>query len=348
MDRPRLIDFMASSGPGDIGLCSTDVAGCAAAVNSSTQNLLFAKEVGDSGWVGTWSEMNFTVLQSDPYITTPRDVARIQSIDICTCPVPIQNQFYEYLRWGFGRFPKAHCSAPNQCPPMITYDRGKFPLFKDVLGTDKKIRVYMTDVADAGKRVLIGYKDSNGVPVRTLNGVVQVDGEFITLEGPFVDTTFDVSVVTGIQKDVTLGRVTFYQVDTVTAEQTLLGFMEPGETTASYRRYFLGGLPKSCCNLPNPTVDEVQVTALVQLAYVPVSVVTDYLVIPNIEAIINECQSKRYGAMDLPNAKAMSEYHHRAAIRLLQGQSIHEQGALMPAISFKPFGGSPFVTTGYG
>src|SRR5262245_34830155 len=287
MERPRLLDFMASDGPGRLGLCSTDVAGCAAAVNSATQRLLFAREVGDSGWVGSWAEMNFTVTQDDPFITTPREVSRIESINVCTFPIPLQNQFFEYLRFGFGRFPKTTCNSRTACAPLQAYDRGKFPLFTDVSGTDKIIRAYLTDSADEGKRVLIGYKDSNNVPVRTLDGTVQVDGEFLTLTAPFVDTSFDVSVVTGIQKDVTLGRVTFYQVDTVTAESTLLGFMEPGETTASYRRYYVGGLPRSCCNPPS-NGNEVQVTALVQLTYVPVVATTDYLNIPNVEAIINE------------------------------------------------------------
>ncbi len=356
------MDFMASEGPQALGICSADTAGCAAVVNSATQRLMFARETGDSGWTGSWSEIAFTLTQADPHISTPRDVARIEVLDLCTFPVPIQNEFYSYLRYGWGRFPKRNCtgttgttSSRRNCAPIVAYDRGRFPLFKDVLGTQQKLRVYLTDSADAGKRVLIGYKDSNGVPVRTLNGTVQVDGEFLTLTAPFVDTTFEVlpgpNGVTGIQKDVTLGRVTIYQVDTVTAEQVLLGFMEPGETTASYKRYYVGGLPRTCCPVPPGTgtaPDEVQVSALVQHCYIPVSVSTDYLCLPSIEAIIHEAQAGRFMKMDLPNALAMSDWHHRSAIRLLQGQSVQEQGSLMPAVSFAPFAGSPFVTTGYG
>ncbi len=362
MERPTLSTFMASEGPGALGICSTDTAGCAAVVNSATQRLMFAREVGDSGFVGSWSEIAFNLTQADPHITTPYDVARIEALDMCTFPVPVQNSFYSYLLFGFGRFPKRNCtgvsgttSSRRNCAPIVAYDRGRFPLFRDVVGTGQKIRVYLTDPADAGKRVLIGYKDSNGVPVRTLNGTVQVDGEFLTLVAPFVDTTFEVfpgpSGVSGIQKDVTLGRVTFYQVDTTTAEQTQLSFMEPGETTASYKRYFVGGLPRNCCNLPPGSATDpntVQLTALVQHCYVPVSVTTDYLCLPSVEAIIHEAQAGRFMKMDLPNALAMSDWHHRSAIRLLQGQSIAEQGSLAPAISFSPFRGSPFVTTGYG
>jgi hypothetical protein len=356
------MDFMASRGPQALGICSTDTASCAAVINSASQRLMFARETGDSGWTGTWSEIAFNLSQADPHISTPRDVARIEALDMCTFPVPIQNEFYSYLRWGWGRFPKRNCtditgatSSRRNCAPIVAYDRGRFPLFRDVVGTGQKIRVYLTDAADAGKRVLIGYRDSNGIPVRTLDGVVQVDGEFLTLVAPFVDTTFEVlpgpGGVTGLQKDVTLSRVTIYQVDSATADQVLLGFMEPGETTASYKRYFLGGVPRNCCNLPPGTgenPDSVQITALVQHCYIPVSVTTDYLCLPSLEALINECQCGRYLEMDLPNAKAMADYHHRTAIRLLQGQSIAEQGSLAPAVSFSPFRGSPFVTTGYG
>jgi hypothetical protein len=114
--------------------------------------------------------------------------------------------------------------------------------------------------------------------------------------------------------------------------------MQPGETTAAYRRYYVGGLPKNCCNLPDSTSTTVQVTALCQLAFVPVAVPTDWLVIPSLEAVINECQAGRYLQIDQPSSKAMADYHHRAAIRLLQGQSVNEYGKDSPAVNFAPFG----------
>jgi hypothetical protein len=221
---------------------------------------------------------------------------------------------------------------------MQAYDRGTFPTFKDVVGSDKKLRFYLTDPGDELKRVLVQYKDANGVPVRALDGTVQVDGEFLSLVPPFVDTTNIVSVVTGIQKDVTLGRVTIYEVDTVTADQRLIGFMEPGETSAAYRRYYVGGLPRTCCNPPTVTSNTVQVTAMCKLEFVPVSVVTDYLQIPNVEALIQECQSVRYSKMDEVSAKGMAADAHRSAIRLLQGQLVANEGIQQPAIGFFPFG----------
>ncbi len=347
---PTLGAFMASHGPQAIGLCSTDTAGCAAAVNAASERLLYAREVGDSGWVGTWSEIAFTVTQADPFITTPFNVARIEALDLCTFPVPISNEFYSYLQFGFGRWPKptTPCGTPARCAPLRTYDRGFFPLFSDIVPPAKTVRVYLSDPGDVDKRVLLQTLDGNDQPRYSLDGTVQVLGDFLTLTAPFVDSPATVNKVTGIQKDITLGAVTFYEVDTVTGDQRLVLTMQPGETTAKYRRYYVGGVPTSCCNPPSIAAGTVQITALCQLAFVPVAVVTDWLVIPSLEAVINECQCGRYLAMDSANAKQMADYHHRAAIRLLQGQSVHEQGSLAPAVSFKPFGGVPFVTTAYG
>lgn len=337
MERPRLLEFMASRGPGLLGICATDTAGCAAVVNSCTQRLLFAKEVSDNGWIGSWSQIAFETNQTDPFIVMPYDVARPISIDVCTFPVPVRNQFFEYLQFGFGRLPKSLC-ATNRCTQLAAYDRGKFPTFSDIIPPDKKVRVRLTNPADSGKRVLLQTLDANGQVVYSLDGTIQVTGEFLELTAPFVDSTDIVSKVIGVQKDITLGPVSFYELDTVGLTERLILTMQPGETTGSYRRYYLSGLPASCCNPPPVTLGIVQLTALCQLTYVPVSVTTDWLIIPNVEAIINEAQSIRYDGIDEPNAKAMALGHHRSAIRLLNGQSIHEQGSESPAIAFSPFG----------
>lgn len=328
---------MASRGPGLLGLCSSDPAGCAAVVNASTQRLLYAKEVSDNGWIGSWASIAFETSQSDPLIVMPYDVARPISIDVCTFPVPVRNQFWEYLTFGFGRLPKSAC-ATDRCAQLASYDRGTFPTWSDVVPSDKKVRVRLTDPGDVGKRVLLQTLDANGQVVFSLDGVVQVTGEFLELTAPFVDSNDVVSKVIGVQKDLTLGPVSFYELDTVALTERLILTMQPGETTGSYRRYYMSGLPASCCSTPTVTPGVVQLTALCQLTYVPVRVVTDWLIIPNVEALINESQSMRYDGIDEPAAKAMALGHHRSAIRLLNGQSIHEQGSESPAISFAPFG----------
>jgi hypothetical protein len=314
--------------------------------------LLYAREVGDISWWGAWRELAMTISQAQPHITLPFEVARIINLDICTFPVAVQNGFFEYLRYGAGRWPKSGCVDNRRpCSPLAAFDRGTFPTFTDIITENKKLRFYMTNAGDEGKRVIAQYKDSNDVPVRTLDGVVPILGEALTLISPFVDSTYEVwptRGITGLIKDVTLGRVMVYSVDTVTTDETLISFMEPNETSASLRRYYVSGLPVNCCNLPNTTSTDVQVTAMVKLEYVPVSVVTDYLLVPNVEALTHECQAVRFDEMDVPNASQKSIEHHTKAIRLLQGQMVANEGTQQPAVIFAPFGNARLIRSGVG
>ncbi len=352
MQLPTVGDALASRLPQVIGKCANDVAGVCAYINSATQRLLYAREVGDTSWWGSWREIAVEISRAEPHITLPYEVARIINMDVCTFPVAIQNEFFSYIRYGAGRFPKNTCVGNRRgCAPLTAFDRGTVPIFTDIITENKKLRFYMTNPGDEGKRVLAQYKDSNDVPVRTLDGTVPVLGEMLTLISPFVDSTYEVwpvRGVTGLQKDVTLGRVLVYSVDTVTTDETLISFMEPNETSANLRRYFVSGLPINCCNLPQTTSTAVQVTALVKLEYVPVSVVTDALLIPNIEALTHECQAIRFSEMDVPAASQKEAEHHISAIRLLQGQMVANEGTQQPAIIFAPFNNARLVRSGVG
>ena len=130
--------------------------------------------------------------------------------------------------------------------------------------------------------------------------------------------------------------------------RSLILTMQPSEKTANYRRYFLNALPKNCCNIPgNPTT--AQVETLVKLEFIPAIIGTDYLSIPNLEAIGCEAKSVRYEGMDNPNAEAMAMRFHKQAIGYLQGDLIHYEGTKKPAIAFAPFGSANFnrITGGF-
>lgn len=352
MQLPTVADALGSRLPQVIGKCSTDVAGVCAYINSASQRLLYCREIGDTSWWGSWREILIELSREEPNITLPFEIARVINLDICSFPIAVQNEFFSYLRYGAGRFPKTNCVSNRAgCAPLTAFDRGTVPTFKDIITTNKKLRFYLTNSGDAGKRILVQYKDSNDVPVRTLDGTVAVLGEFLVLVAPFVDSTYEVWPVrgiTGIQKDQTLGRVLVYSVDTVTAEEVLISYLEPNETSANLRRYFVSGLPRNCCNLPESTSTTVQVSALVKVEYTPVSTTTDYLLIPNIEALTHECQSIRFSEMDAPGASQKEQEHHINAIRLLQGQIVANEGTQQPAIIFSPFGNSRLVRQGIG
>lgn len=336
MQRLRLYDVRLSDLPQSVGLCTGDVPGIANYVNSAQRRLIYAKEAGEEGWWGGWAEMAFTnVSRTNPYITTPRDVARLQAFNVCQRPIVAQNQFYEYLQFGNGRLPKSRCACNG---PEQAYSRNNAITFIE-LAAPAFIAVFMTDAADQDERVLIGCKDVNGNIVTTLDGLNQVQGIYLTLRSPFAATPFIVSQITGIQKDVTVGQVRIVAIDPTTGAQTTILTMEPGETTAWYRRYFLASLPNDCCRLPPATVPQpLTVTAIAKLELIPVVTDTDYLLIQNLEALKHEAMAYRYSKMDTSEAKKLEADNHILAIRMLVGELRHYLGQDLPAVNFSPFG----------
>lgn len=332
--RPRLLDYRTSGGPELVGLCGSDIDPVAAFVNTLQERLLYCREAGDTGWWGGWAEMAFTVSRDDPYVTTPRGVARIERLAICKRPIPIQNQFYEFLDFSVG---PQHLG--NRCGQWLqVYERNTVPTFVELNPSGKTIRVTYTNSADINKRVFLQGYDSNENPISSQDGLDEVDGIYLTIDTPFVQCPFGISRLTGIQKDITVGQIKFYEVDLTTGDTTLILTMDPGEQTANYRRYFFGGLPRNCCPDPNNPLTHVLITAIVKLELVPVKVDTDYLYIQNIAALIEEGKSYRHSNMDDTGAKQLSLAEHTAAVRYLQGQLVHREGKDRPAVVFKPFG----------
>jgi hypothetical protein len=354
MQRLRLYDCRNSRLPTLVGLCHGDVPTIAQYVNAAQRRLLLCKESGDEGWWGTWAEMAFTVSRPSPglpgpYLTVPREVARLEAINLCEFPIPIQNQFYEYLRFGNGRLPKTF-RRPAHDIIRQAFSRNNVPTFVDITNPPQYITAVATNAADieSGKRVLIQMLDNNNNPVYSQDGLNQVLGQFYVLQSPFVSTSpVLVNQITGIQKDITIGEVKFYQVNPTTGEQVLLLTMQPGEQTAWYRRYYFDDLPFSCCfdsinqNLcgtPSNTPKTLTVTAICKLDLIPVVVDTDYCLLQNLEAITEECQSVRLSEVDNQAGKGMAAERHLQAVRMLIGELTHYLGKDEPAVEFTPWG----------
>lgn len=343
MPRLTLQQCCQSDIPTIIGVCSADTPQVANAVNRAQERLIFAKEAGDQGWYGSYAEMAFNVLQSDPYITLGRWGARIMDVTACKDSLQINNQFFEYLRFGNGKQPRYDCSGNRVngcCGSSQVFARGVFPSFRD-LTAGHFVRVRAVDTLDTSgdKRTLIQGTDSSDNVVTSLDGALRVQGQYLHILAPFVDLPFNLNKLTGIQKDATNGPIEYWDVNPTTGVETLILTMEPGELVSGYPRYYFHNIPLSCCPVVRvnnqPTV---QVQGLVKLNLVPVIVPTDYLLIQCLEAIIAECQSMRYASMDLPASKQMALSAHRDAIRLLNGELTHYYGTDNPAVSFMPFG----------
>lgn len=336
MQLKRLTDVRQSRIPEAIGVCAADNAKLPAVVNEAQERLVYAG--GDVGWWGSWAKVVFNVDSSDnPYITLPRSIARIINLDYCRYPVRIQNEFYEFLFAGVGLQSFVDATCRGACVVPQALDRGQFPTFTDMTA-NRTIRIYITDPLDVGRRVLVQGTDTNDMVVRSLDGTVQVQGVFVELTTPFVDTDFPFNTLTGLQKDITIGPIQIWEVDPDTGDQELISTMEPSEQVAGYRRYFLNGLPVTCCPQTTPPNTIVQVTAMAKLAFIPVVADTDLLLIQNLQALKEECQAVRFGEMDDTTSAQQAILRHKKAINLLNGELVHFLGKEEPAISFSPFG----------
>ena len=340
--RLRLYDLKLSRLPRLIGACAADTPTIAQYVNAAELRLLYAKEAGNEGWWGTWAEMAFTITRDQPYLTTPRRVARLEYVAACDEPVVIQNQFYEYLQFGNGRLPKQWIT--NSKPRLLScYSRNMVPTFTDLSNPPQYLTAYLTDVADVGKRIFFQGTDSSGNELYSYTDTGRAPGVYVRLESPFATAAtiegnpIGWQTITGIQKDITEGQVQVFQTDPTTGVQVLLVTLEPGEQVASYRRYYFDALPPSCCSTVGQT-STITLTAMAKLDHIPVQVDSDYTTIQCAEALIEECSAVRYRSVDTMAAKSMAAEAHANAIRMLNGELKHFMGTDRPAVIFAPFG----------
>lgn len=310
--------------------------------NECVQRLIIDPRQPETGWFGTLVPMLFNVSRSNPYLTAPRGIARFVNMDVCSKPIQLQNQLYEYLWAGVGILPRTVCTGTSSsvCVPNLATVgilRGYYPLNVDVpTANPQTIRAYPTDALDVGKRILIQGYDQNDLKIYGLDGSQQMEGFYLTLGYPFVDSTFTIGSkgIYGIQKDYTYGDVPLQAVDSVTGTVTALARFEPGETRPWYPRYYLDSLPQWCCTGDTT----IQVNVLAKRDYYPVAVDTDWILIGNIPALISEAQSVYHDGIQEAAASVISAKKHNDAILFLQGELDHQFGKESPATSVLPFG----------
>lgn len=336
--------------PAAIGVCASDLPQIAAYVNRAQEILINCG--GETGFWGGWQKIVFPLTPCFPYFTLPREFSRVINMDVCRFPIRIQNEFYEFLEGGIGLQSRndllALNNAQNWCgaSALQGFERGVWPSFRDLAPANQKLRVYITDARDVSRRILVGPAwDQNGNQIYTTDGNNQVNGFYLSFDQPFVTSDFIVSRFDGIQKDATFGAVILKQVDADTSVEVTLSRYAPDETIPAYRRYFVKQLPCGCdtsCT-QSPCVEPVTppvatVTALVKLQFVPASLATDFLIIGNIPALIEEVKALRYADMDAATAPALEQKSHRRAIKMLQDEMRTYLGELQPAVNFAPFG----------
>ena len=339
MNRPNLAEFRALFPSEALGVCQSDPK-VRNYCNESQERLLMDPLAPEEGFWGGWVAMTFSAsvaANNAAYITTPREVARLTNIAVCQKPIPLRNHFYEYLDFSPGLQPKT-CNQ-NVCGAQFQgYARDNVCTLNPLLPTPQIIRVYPEDPRDLNRRVLIQGKDNNQMTVLTTDpGTGQAgEGEYLTIKFPFVDSLNLFSELTGMQKDQTYGMIQLFQVDPTTGLEVALSAMEPNESTASYRRYLIAGIPNmnQCCQ----SSGALQLSAQARLDFIPVVNETDYLTIPNVPALLEESQSLYFSRQDSSLAAQQAGIHHARALALLFGQLDKHLGKISTAISVPIFG----------
>lgn len=322
-----------------VGICAQDIGGNAAIINEAQERLIMDPMAPEEGWWGGWVKMVFNLQVSNltSYLVTPHDIARVILMDVCQDPIKIRNGFYEYLEFGIGLQPRGCLTQVCAPTTMQAFERDNVVTLYDFPASPKQLRIYPTDPADVGRRIILQGPDQNGMPILGTDLATQASsaGETVYMELPFSTSLNQFSSLTGIQKEGTQGPVQIFTVDSITGESALLSSMEPNETTALYRRYFVNGLPCGCCS---STGGLVQASAQCKLDFVPVAALTDYLIIQSIPALKEEIQAIRYSRMDTPEAAKNEAKHHLKALSLLNGQLDHFLGKINTAITVPIFG----------
>jgi len=230
----------------------------------------------------------YALCVSDGAITWPRHVAAIEAIAVSDCPITIRNEWFEFLQSASGL--QDDCSSGSTgccggCGGTQLYDRGNACTFADIIGENKKIKVYADVAEDADAQILLQGMDENGNWIRTQVGGEWIDGEFVSISTTPQFSTKTFSCLVAVQKPETNGNVRLYEYNTVLTTQRALAVYEPSETNPSYRRSFIGNLGNNCEN--------VQVTIMAKLEFIPAKVDKDWLLIGNLPAIKDMCQSIR-------------------------------------------------------
>lgn len=278
-----LLDIKQSSIPQSVKMAACD-ARFVTLVNEAQARL-----ANMGRWWGTYKKLRVCIDQN--CVTWPREVKVVEGFNICGIGIPIRNAWYD-----FQDTVAAPIVGQCMCGNNQLLDRGLVCQNRDAQAPSK-VRIYITDPADAGVVVLLQGLDHNGNPVRSST----YDGEQVTLANPMATSTtiFAAPGLTAVQKPLTKGYLKVFALDVATNIETQIATWAPSETRPSYRRTALVRLPVPCqnqlnsvctdrgdgCNPPLTNCAGATAEAMVRLELLPVVADSDWLLIGNIAAM---------------------------------------------------------------
>lgn len=241
-------------------------------------------------WVGT--VQRYKLCTTDSCITWPRQIETIEAFALCRVPGTVRNGWYEFDGNGYGILESCDCNG-NQL-----IDRDEAVCFEDMKGTDHKIRVTAVVTEDSGARILLQGYDENNEWIRTQDGGLWVDGEYVAINTTGTLTTKIFTVLTGVQKPTTNGPVRLFDYNPTAVTNIPIAFYEADERRPVYRRSMVPGLSgMSGCNCAcsedadEETTNLKSVVVRAKMRFIPAVNDTDYLIVTFAPAIKDMVQS---------------------------------------------------------
>lgn len=298
----------------------------------------------DGKWWGTYKKLRVCVTAG--CVTWPEDVLTVEAMTVCGTGIPIRNGWFEFQEDV--RAPKApDCS--ESCEQRQLLDRGLVYQYRDFTALST-VRIYPASATDVGKRVLLQGLDANGNVIRTNDPTEGwVDGEYVTLASPFVESVnaFAAPGLTGVQKPLTNNRLTVTGVAVVGGTETQVAIWAPSVTSPEYRRTYLIGWPR-CAQSPNTCADQgdgctpadtscsnTVVEAIVRLRFIEAIVDTDWMFISNMRALKSAMRSMQ---MEDANDQRQAEIHYQQALRALRNELEARSPKERMVVNVLPFG----------
>jgi len=259
---------------------------------------------------GKWQGLTarYTLTSSSGTITWPWQLETIEAVAVNDSPAQIRNEWYEFLEAGVG------IRDSEDSDDLTLIDRGEACTFSDIAGTDKKLKAYTTNDADAAKTMIFQGYDESGNWIRTVDGTSVIDGEKVTLgavASPVTTTNF-FSILSAVIRDETKYNV---QVKEYTsASERLIAEYQPTETRPTYRRSLIAGLEDN---------DTKPVVVVGKLRFAPSKNDNDWLYISYEAAIkLMVMAIRKEETNNMPEA---AQYEGRA-VQLLNEQLAHHLG----------------------
>lgn len=217
--------------------------------------------LNSGNWRGDKSQIVFNT--PEDYVTLPRRFESLLGVRFDKQPRLVYSQYHTFMEGGPGELGE-DCFTMSA---LVDLGPG-FASFLNI-SAEATLRVKIENVADAAKTIWLKGEDADGRVIYNSSGV---EGISVTTANPSVTTTQTFTKLVGLQKPITVGYVTLWQV--ISGVETKIGTYEPGETVADYRRYQLG-----------QTSGPDAITGLAKRKYIPAIAETDLIYPDNIAAL---------------------------------------------------------------